>query len=79
MSTWTELHDAKRGVAEMLTRAADALKEPGADPVRVTDALADVAAARLCLLGVANAAEVLRASEMRKTDGVMLRAGKEAS
>lgn len=68
MKSWAEVSAAKRGVAEMLSRAAMKLQGPGAEPVDLWEALADARIATLTLTGVANVAEGMRAAELRVPD-----------
>lgn len=50
LRTISEIHDAKRGVAEQLDRAAEILRRPGVDLDDVRDAMVPVIFARLTLL-----------------------------
>lgn len=78
MKSWAEVSEAKRGAAELLSRAALKLQGPGAEPVDIFEALADARIATMTLSGVANVAEGMRAAELRVPDVKRLRAGGES-
>lgn len=59
LSTLTEVHEAKRGAAELLARAALLLQGEGATLDMFREALADVCSAKMAMQGCERAMELL--------------------